>query len=115
MIVENTAARSRPRSVRRIGAAAALALLLPMTALAWLYVLSTPEYGRCLTYGEQCDPASESLMPIAWWSFWASAATGVAALLIRTSWTATARLRPALVTVQVALLVATQAAVVLSG
>ncbi|MES9603852.1 hypothetical protein AB0C69_01825 [Actinomadura sp. NPDC048032] len=115
MTTENTAAVSRKRSGWRVAAAIALALLLPATALAWICVLATPEYGRCLTYGEQCDPASGILMPIAWWSFWASAAAGVTALILRSSWTATRRIHPILVTGQVVLAIVTPAAVIASG
>lgn len=115
MTTENTAAGPRKRSGWRVAAASALALLLPATALAWICVLATPEYGRCLTYGEQCDPASDILLPIAWWCFWGSGAAGVAALLLRPTWTVTQRIRPTLVAGQVALLVVTQAAVIASA
>ncbi|GAA4345457.1 hypothetical protein ACFQY7_50895 [Actinomadura luteofluorescens] len=115
MTTQNTAAGSRKRSGWRVAAATALALLLPVTVLAWICVLATPEYGRCLTYGEQCDPASDVLLPIAWWSFWASGAAGVAALLLRSTWTVTARIRPALVLGQMALAIATPAAVMASA
>lgn len=98
-----------------MAAAVALALLLPVTVLAWICVLATPEYGRCLTYGERCDPASDVLLPIAWWCFWGSGAAGAAALLLRSAWNATSRLRPALVTGQVALAVVTPVAVIVSG
>ncbi|MES9538242.1 MULTISPECIES: hypothetical protein [unclassified Actinomadura] len=113
--MNDTAAAPRTRSGWRVAAAVALALLLPLTVLAWLCVLSTPEYGRCLTYGEQCDPAAETLLPIAWWSFWASGAAGVGALLLRSAWTVTARIRPVLVAGQVVLLLVTQTAVIVSG
>ncbi|MEV3923035.1 hypothetical protein [Actinomadura coerulea] len=115
MTIENSVAVSRKRSGWRVAAAIALALLLPATVLSWICVLATPEYGRCLTYGEQCDPASDVLMPIAWWSFWGSAAAGVAALLLRPSWTATARIRPILVVGQMALALVTQATVLANG
>ncbi|SNR52527.1 hypothetical protein SAMN06265355_103562 [Actinomadura mexicana] len=113
--MESTAAASRTRSGWRVGAGVVLALLLPVTVLAWLYVLATPEYARCLTYGEQCDPASDTLLPIAWWSFWGSGVAGVLALLVRPGGTMTAWIRPLLVVGQVALLIVTQAAVIVSG
>ncbi|MEV0662752.1 hypothetical protein ACIBI3_22120 [Actinomadura luteofluorescens] len=115
MTIENTAAGSRKRSGWRVAAAIALALLLPVTVLAWICVLATPEYGRCLTYGEQCDPASDVLLPIAWWCFWGSGAAGVAALLLRSAWTVTSRIRPVLVVGQLVLAIVTPAAVIASG
>ncbi|WP_141578025.1 hypothetical protein [Actinomadura sp. WMMA1423] len=115
MIKDDTAAAPRTRSAWGVAAATALALLLPATVLAWLCVLATPEYARCLTYGEQCDPASETLMPIAWWSFWGSAAAGAGALVLRPAWAITARIRPTLVLGQVALLLVTCMAVVASA
>lgn len=115
MTTENTVAGPRKRSGWRVAAASTLALLLPVTVLAWIAVLATPEYGRCLTYGEQCDPASGVLLPIAWWCFWGSGAAGVIALLLRSPWTVTSRIRPVLVIGQVALAIVTPTAVIVSG
>ncbi|GAA2381183.1 hypothetical protein [Nonomuraea africana] len=93
-------------------AAIGTATLIPTTVLAWIYVLSTAEFSRCLTYGEQCAPAADVLLPIAWWTFWGSVAAGVGALVLPKRWRVMTWLRPVLAVAQLLLQVATFAAVV---
>lgn len=57
-------------------ARAALFLLMPTAILAWLVVIASPRFARCLTYGEGCTAGAG---PTAWWSFWAAAALGAVA------------------------------------
>ncbi|MFI6514430.1 hypothetical protein ACIBF1_02570 [Spirillospora sp. NPDC050679] len=66
----------------RVAAGIGLGALIPSTVLAWIVLLSSPAFARCLTYGEDCDPNAGTLMEVAWWSFWASAATAVVAVML---------------------------------
>ncbi|GLW07855.1 hypothetical protein Misp01_29850 [Microtetraspora sp. NBRC 13810] len=93
-------ARTGRRDPWRVCAAIGTGALLPTTALAWLLVLGSPEFTRCLTYGEECDPNARVLGEVAWWAFWGSLGSGVLALALPTRWQ---RLRPAPALIQLAL------------
>ncbi|MGK5554378.1 hypothetical protein ACSNOI_22470 [Actinomadura kijaniata] len=99
----------------RVGAVVGLVTLLPVTVLAWIHVLSTDTFARCLTYGETCNPAADTWLPVAWWAFWGGAVTGVVAVALPRRVRAAAVVRPVLVTAQAALQVLVFAAVVLSA
>ncbi|NUR92501.1 MAG: hypothetical protein HOY71_51230 [Nonomuraea sp.] len=96
----------------RITALIGLGTLVPVTVLAWFLLFVTWSYSRCLAYGEGCNPASDTLMTVAWWAFWGSAAAGVAALVVRRAAT---RTRLAFVTVQLGLELTTFVSVIASG
>ena len=55
-----------------------LVLLLPTVGLAWLAVMTGDRGSRCLMYGEQCSQIPGGLL---YGLFYASVATGVAALV----------------------------------
>ncbi|WP_067825585.1 hypothetical protein [Actinomadura kijaniata] len=99
----------------RVGAVVGLVTLLPVTALAWIHVLSTETFGRCLTYGETCDPAADTWLPVAWWAFWGSAAAGIVAVALPRRVRTAAVVRPVLVTAQATLQAMVFASVVASA
>lgn len=74
--------------------------LLPTALLAWVPVLCSTRFARCLGYGEQCTPGAGS---VAWWAFWGSAAVGALALLLPGTGRAARFVRPAAVWVQIGL------------
>ncbi|GAA3472746.1 hypothetical protein [Nonomuraea roseola] len=86
--------------------------LVPTSVLAWVYVLSTYAFSRCLTYGEQCDLGSSGLLSLAWWAFCGSAAAGLLAIVLPARWQAMTWLRPALAVTQLLLQLVTFTAVV---
>ncbi|WP_067483669.1 hypothetical protein [Actinomadura hibisca] len=96
----------------RVAAGVGLGALIPSTVLAWIVVLSSSAFARCLTYGENCDPNAGTLLTVAWWSFWASAVAAVLAVMLPRPARA---VRPPLVVLHAVLHVVTFAAVVASA
>ncbi|TQK45209.1 hypothetical protein FBY35_6762 [Streptomyces sp. SLBN-118] len=103
-------ARTSDRQWRR-PAYLGLLTLLPTAVVAWLPVLMSESFGRCLTYGEECAPGYNTLAGVAWYAFWGSAAAGVAALILYPTGGWARRARKSLVLTQLALQIVTASAI----
>ncbi|WP_328676653.1 hypothetical protein OG905_23100 [Streptomyces sp. NBC_00322] len=104
------AARTSDRQWRR-PACLGLMTLLPTAILAWLAVLMSERFGRCLTYGEGCGASYNALGSVAWYAFWGSATAGVAALIVYPTAGWARRVRKSLVVTQLALQLVTATAI----
>ncbi|MEU4492989.1 hypothetical protein OG729_22575 [Streptomyces sp. NBC_00210] len=88
-----------------------LVTLFPTALLAWLPVLMSERFGRCLGYGEECAPGYNMLGNVAWYAFWGSAAAGVAAVIVISTAGWARRLRKTLVLTQLTLQITTATAI----
>jgi hypothetical protein len=98
----------RWRRRARIG----LLTLFPTAVVAWLPVLMSEQFARCITYSEECVAGYNTVVTVAWYSFWGSAAAGVAAMVVTSTAGWARSLRKALVLAQLTLQITAATAIV---
>jgi hypothetical protein len=103
---QDTDRRWRRRA--RIG----LLTLFPTAVVAWLPVLMSERFARCISYRDECAAGYNILASVAWYAFWGSAAAGVAAMVVTSTADWARRLRKSLVLSQLMLQITAATAIV---